>query len=185
MTAPEPPPTAVSVPDFERLAAEVRPDLFRAALAVTLDRGDAEDVVQDALAAAYRSWTTVGALDRPDLWIRRVAVNRAIDLRRRRHRFTGVFRRLTGSASVRTELGDTVAFWDAVGRLTPRQQEVVVLRSVEELSVEEIAVALEVAEGTVKSTLHAARTRLADLLAEVPVPTSPSASPASENGATR
>jgi RNA polymerase sigma-70 factor (ECF subfamily) len=151
--------------DFDRVVRAARPGLLAIAAAVTLDRAEAEDVVQDALARGFARWDEVGALARPDLWLRRVTVNRAIDVRRRRARFGRAFGRLTGEATFRTELGDTVGFWDAVGRLPRRQQEVIVLRAVEDLPVADIAVALDIAEGTVKTTLHAARARLAPLVA--------------------
>lgn len=153
-----------SAGDFVAFTQRVRTDLVVIAAAVLLDRGDAEDVVQDALAAAFTDWDRIGTLDRPDLWVRRVTVNRAIDLRRRHHRFTAVFGRLTGEATLRAGLGDTVSFWDGVGRLSRRQQEVVVLRATGDLSMEEIALALDIAPGTVKATLHAARTKLAHLV---------------------
>lgn len=156
--------------DFERFASRTRPALVLAAGAVLLDAAEAEDVAQEALAAAYADWDRVAGLDRPDLWARRIVVNRAIDLRRRRTRFTGVFGRLVGDARLRADLGDTVAFFDAVARLPRRQQEVVLLRAAGELSVDEVADALGIAPGTVKATLHRARTRLAALLVDDPDP---------------
>lgn len=56
--------------------------------------------------------------------------------------------------------------WAAVLSLPPRQRAVTVLRYYEDLSEAEIAAALDMAPGTVKSHAHAAARRLAVLLAE-------------------
>jgi RNA polymerase sigma factor (sigma-70 family) len=54
----------------------------------------------------------------------------------------------------------------ALGRLTVRQRQVVVLRYWSELSEQEIADTLRVSPGTVKSTASRALTALRDLLGE-------------------
>jgi len=56
--------------------------------------------------------------------------------------------------------------WQAVRALPDRQRAAVVLRYVDDLSVPEIALVLEVAEGTIKATLSQARSSLARRLAE-------------------
>jgi RNA polymerase sigma-70 factor (ECF subfamily) len=56
---------------------------------VAVSTGDAalaEDATQEATPRAYARWNRVSKLDRPDLWVIRVAANIAIDSwRRRRH----------------------------------------------------------------------------------------------------
>ena len=53
------------------------------------------------------------------------------------------------------------AFWAEVRRLPKRQSQVIALFYFDRLSVKEIGEVLQVAEGTVKSSLHQGRTRLA------------------------
>jgi RNA polymerase sigma factor (sigma-70 family) len=67
--------------------------------------------------------------------------------------------------------------WAAVLSLPPRQRAVTVLKFYEDLSEAEIAAALDMAPGTVKSHGHAAARRLAVLLAE---PTTTPAGPPRE-----
>jgi RNA polymerase sigma factor (sigma-70 family) len=150
------PPQASS---FDEFARAVRPSLYEAAVAVTLDREVAHDVVQEALLIAHRDWAKVSGLDRPDQWVRRIVVNRAIDEHRRTRRRHLLSRGLRDHRLV-AELGDTVAFWTAVQALPRRQRQVVVLRALGELSLDEIAGTLEIAVGTVKATLHAGRANL-------------------------
>ncbi len=54
--------------------------------------------------------------------------------------------------------------WDAVGRLPRRQREAIPLRYLRDLGDREIAEVMAVSMGTVASTLHDARDRLAQAL---------------------
>src|SRR2546429_353785 len=70
---------------FEDLAREVERPLFRLALRMLGQSADAEDVVQDALLAAWRSLSSFeGSSFRA--WIFRIATNRALDRLRSRRR---------------------------------------------------------------------------------------------------
>lgn len=142
------------------------------AVALTADRAAAEDVTQEAFARAYRDWERVGTYDRPDAWVRRVAVN----LTRSR------WRKLRNEAVSLARLGplpvenapdlppDQAAVWRAVRRLPRRQAAAIALHYVEGLPVAEIAEVTGVAVGTTKSDLHRGRARLADLLDEEMLP---------------
>jgi RNA polymerase sigma-70 factor (ECF subfamily) len=135
---------------------------------LTGDRGIAEDVVQEAFAAAYHRWATVGRYDRPGAWVRRVALNRAVSgLRRRRNE-----RRALERVGTRATTGDTTteppdeALWTAVRRLPARQAQVVALVYVEDRSVADVAAILGCRVGSVKQHLARARARLAEELTE-------------------
>ena len=68
-------------------------------------------------------------------------------------------------SAVYTELEPADAeFWRAVGALPVRQREVIALHYVEDLTIADVAAALEISPGTVKSTLHDARRSLAATL---------------------
>lgn len=147
------------------------PRLVAIVLALTGDRGQAEDVAQEALLRAYRRWDTVGRYDKPGAWTRRVALNLATSHRRRRRSEERAVLRL--AATPATAVGDPVAdpvaaadVW-AVVRTLPRQQRAaVVLHYLADESVADIAVALGCAEGTAKAHLHQARRALAARLGQ-------------------
>lgn len=128
----------------------------------------AEDVVQEAFTRAYQRWSEVGRMDRPDLWVQRVALNLATSRLRR----LGSERRALARIAQRRDEPRTVSFereqhfWELVRRLPAKQARVVALRYAGDLSVREIAEVVGVAEGTVKAQLHTARARLETLLAE-------------------
>jgi RNA polymerase sigma-70 factor, ECF subfamily len=137
-------------------------------LALRGHRVGAEDVVQEAFLRAHQRWSEVGVMDRPDLWVQRVALNLATSQLRRLAAETRAVTRLAGrSATPVTEaFGHEQAFWDGVRRLPTKQARVVALRYAGDLPVAEIAEVVGVAEGTVKAQLYAARQRLAVLLAD-------------------
>lgn len=125
------------------------------------------EVVQEAFTRALQRWEVVGVMDRPDLWVQRVALNLATSRLRRlaaeRRALVRLGRRgaVVRSPAFEAEQG----FWDLVRRLPAKQARVVALRYAGELSVREIAQVVGSAEGTVKAQLHTARQRLEQLLA--------------------
>lgn len=134
---------------------DVFPDLYRLAYRVSFkvlgDRGDAEDVAQEALARTHVRWARLR--DRPEGWVVTVATNLAIDRLRRRNRSTE-----TGSepvALVEVHLSERIDLARALRRLSRRQRQVVVLRYLADWPELEVADALGCTPGTVKS--HASR----------------------------
>lgn len=148
-----------STAGFDEFVCEFSPSFLRTALAATRDLPAAEDLVQDSLVAAFRSWEEVSGLERPDLWVRRVLINRSVDLARRQHRYAALLPELRRGrhASV---LGETVAYWEAVAALPRQRANVVTLRSAAELTTAEIAEVLEIPDSTVRWHLSEARKAL-------------------------
>jgi len=84
----------------DSLAAAFREESSRLTASVTRilggDFAAAEEVVQDALLAAWRQWPAGGVPDQPAAWLRTVARRRAIDVLRRDLRYrTGSRQRLS------------------------------------------------------------------------------------------
>jgi RNA polymerase sigma-70 factor (ECF subfamily) len=134
------------------------------------DRGRAEDVAQEALAAAQQAWPTVSRYERPGAWVRRVALNRASNVRRRRGREVVALRR-ADAAPERIEAvpdaGDE-RLWRHVRELPEQQRFAVILYYVEDRSVAEVAGILQCSEGSVKTHLSRARAALARALGDTP-----------------
>ena len=126
----------------------------------------AEDLAQEAFLRAFRSWDGVRGLDRPDLWVRTVAVNLSASRFRRMAAETRALGRLLARrAPVSEELPeDDERFWAAVRRLPPRQAHAIALRYADDRSVAQIAEVMGCAEGTVKAHLSQGRAALTRLL---------------------
>lgn len=123
------------------------------------DRHAAEELAQDALAELCRKWPDI---DRPAAWLTTVALNRSRSWLRRRFAEQRAYRR-HGPDEPNQPTPDTagaIAVREAVSRLPRRQQEVVILRYYEGLSVAETAAVMGCAEGNVKALSHRALRRL-------------------------
>ena len=142
-----------------------------AALATALcgDREAGRDVAQEALIRTYREWDRVSQLERPGGWARRVVVNLAHDHGRhlavRRHRLPELANRIAGDRAA-DEAPLDAEMWAAVAMLPERQRTAVALFYIGDRSISDVADAMGVNEGTVKTTLHKARNQLRRLLSE-------------------
>jgi RNA polymerase sigma-70 factor (sigma-E family) len=124
------------------------------------DRGQAEEVVQEAFARAYASWARLRDHTNPMPYLRTAVVNLARGglrhrriVRRTRLEPVGDTASAESVAAAR-ERGRIVA--NAVRALPRRQRECVVLRYYLESSTAETATTLGISEGSVKQHLHRA-----------------------------
>jgi RNA polymerase sigma-70 factor (ECF subfamily) len=143
---------------FEALFLAEFPRLVRS-LAIADGTEDAADAVQEAFVEAQRRWSRVSRLQDPAGWVRRVAVNRLSNARRNRRRRTEILASVRPVDPAQLEALD-LDLLAAVAALPPQQRRCVCLHHIGGYPVAEIATALEIAEGTVKSHLHDARAAL-------------------------
>jgi RNA polymerase sigma-70 factor (ECF subfamily) len=164
--------TDVRAADPRELYAACYDRLVRVLTLVAGDRAEAEDVVQEAFVRLVPRWSKISAYDDPEAWVRAVAF-RILSNRFRRARNAVVaarrsddMRRARGVDHVAETSSDGVDIARALALLPIGQRQVVVMHHLLDLSVEEIASALGVPAGTVKSRLSRARLALAPLLHE-------------------
>jgi RNA polymerase sigma-70 factor (sigma-E family) len=151
---------------FERFVLSASPQLLRVAFLLTGDRGEAEDLLQGALARLVGRWQQISASPGP--YVLQVLVN----LSRDRHRRLGrrpreaahehAVERFQDDEAGRLMERDALA--QAVRALPRRQREVVALRFFLDLSVSETASALRCSEGAVKGYTARALGRMRELL---------------------
>ena len=155
--------TPVQFDDFFR---SEYPRLVPMVHALLGDRGRAEDVAQEALTAAQQAWPTVSRYERPGAWVRRVALNRASNVRRRRGREVVALQRAAGSERADAPVTRDERLWQLVRELPEQQRFAAALYYVEDRSVAEVADILQCSEGSVKTHLSRARTALARALGD-------------------
>ena len=138
--------------------------LVAQAYAVATDRVEAEDAVQEAFARAVAAGDRFRRLDNPEAWLRTVALN----VLRRRWRRARMFRTLSPKLATPADVPgvseDHVAVVEALRELPFQQRETLALFYLGDLTVQEIAATLGVADGTVKSRLNRGRAALTALL---------------------
>lgn len=137
--------------------------VYRTAWAI-VGRDDAGDMLQEAVAQAWSARPTFqGDADGFRAWLKRIAVNRCIDLLRRRQRLMPLDpQRLPEPDPLPALDADSpnAELWDAVRTLDLEHRQVLALRYLGDLSLEMIAERLDLPLGTVKSRLNRALTRL-------------------------
>src|SRR5262245_21703789 len=156
--------------EFECRLAESASLAFRVAYGVLRHREDAEDVAQEAIARAYRNLRKLRERDRFRSWLVRITWRLAIDHRRagkRRSLLESVPAEVQTPASaidILTARERTHRLWEAIDTLPEKLRIVTVLAGIEEHDIREVALLLDLPEGTVKSRLFLARQRLKELL---------------------
>ncbi len=144
------------------------PSVVRLAYSLCGSMQIAEELAQEAFVSAHTRWRRVVDFDRPDLWVRRVVINRSISFRRRE----AIERQAV--ARVRPErvdapepVVDDEIVWRAMRELSPRQAEVLALFYVEDQPLSGVAEILGLGPETVKTHLKRGRAALAAKLAEM------------------
>lgn len=153
---------------FDAFYRSARAGTLAVVLALRGPRVEAEEVVQEAFLRALRNWGEVARMDRPDLWVHKVALNLATSRLRRLASETRALARLAGRRPPTLPAMEPSSdrFWQLVRQLPKRQGQAVALRYAADLPVADVAAVLGCAEGTAKSHLHAARQTIAELLDE-------------------
>jgi RNA polymerase sigma-70 factor, ECF subfamily len=149
--------------EFREYVAARSSALLRTAYLLTANRSDAEDLLQTALAKAYLAWPRVRSVDNPDAYVRRIMANQRTSWWRRTRHVDEVGFEKAPEVGGRDEFADVDlhdALWQALATLPRRMRAVLVLRYYEQLSEAEIAAALGISEGTVKSQASRALARL-------------------------
>jgi RNA polymerase sigma-70 factor (sigma-E family) len=145
--------------------------LIRLAVVMLGSRTAAEDVVQDAFIGLYRRWDKLAKTDRALQYVRSSVLNGCrSELRaraRKRHLVLPAMPDSTASAEHDVLLGEEHReVLAALRRLPDRQRQALALRFFLDLPEPEIARAMGVSQGTVKSTTSRALAALARLLEE-------------------
>ena len=163
---------------FDRLVRRHEQRVYNVAYRMVGRTEDAKDVTQEAFITAFRKLQSFRGDAAFSTWIHRVTLNACYDLLRRRKRAPVLLGDENDPGEPAEDPADRVASAIDVQRaLVQVSQEfraVLVLHDVQGLPYEEIAAALEVPVGTVKSRLHRGRVALGALLAGTPEPAGPS-----------
>jgi RNA polymerase sigma-70 factor, ECF subfamily len=174
---------------FEKLMSRHKRKVFAVAVRITKNREDAEDVVQESFHKAFHHLDRFQEASQFSTWLTRIALNESYMVLRRR-------RRALETLSVMPDDGLSYvpeAFVDqspnpeescwrrehselltkAINRLGPRIRKTILLRMVEERSVEETAQLLDTSVSAVKSRLCRGRRELSGTLSRALLYASP------------
>jgi RNA polymerase sigma-70 factor (ECF subfamily) len=127
------------------------------------DRERAEDIAQDAFVQLLRNWKKVSGYQKPEAWVRRIAIRLAMRGLRRDRLWSVIKRDVRQALPVEPRDLDLFA---AVSRLPGMQRAAITLFYFEDRPISDIADLLGCAEATARVHLHRARKRLAQILGE-------------------
>jgi len=140
--------------------------VFRTAYRITGNAGDAEDALQTVFLRLLRRGRNADPLENTESYLRRAAINAALDVVRSRIAERSVplpdeTSGLTPMAPAQTDVsGLRQALTRAMARLKPRQAEIFALRFLEGLSNRQIAQTLGISQVLVAVTVHRTRQQL-------------------------
>lgn len=165
---------------FQELVERYQRRIVSLALGMVHNPEDAMEIAQETFIKAFENIGNFKGESSVYTWLYRIAVNKAIDFRRKQRRQATVSfdnprpdldREQSYEESLREErpfgpdqqaqaheVGARVA--EAIDELTPDHKAVILLREVEGLSYDEISRVMQCSKGTVMSRLHYARKRL-------------------------
>ena len=165
---------------FETLVKEYEKNVYNLALRMTGNSEDAADMSQEAFIKAYNSLSSFRGDSKFSVWLYRIVSNVCLDYLRSRTRKPTVSLSTENDDGEEVELDiadesqspelllDKSLTRDAVRRglaaLPPDHREILMLREIQGLSYEEIAAALGLEAGTVKSRIFRARKKLCSFL---------------------
>lgn len=141
------------------------PRIFRYIYHRLGNRSLAEDLTSEVFVRFLRSGTTP---DNITAFLYRIAHNLVVDYLRRNHNVLSLDEATVADQAAPTDFAELevekATLRRAIARLTPDQQQVIVLKFVEELSNEEIAGVMGKSPGAVKAMQHRALETLRNLL---------------------
>lgn len=159
---------------YDTLVSKYLRRVVAIAWSITRNATDAEDLAQEAFVKAYQNIGRfqTGAPFGP--WIGRIVSNLALDVMKHRRKFRHEELAATAPAARRDDAdvaamsNDIASRIDAAIEALPEMQRLVArLHLIEEMDHAEIAATLDVSEGTVRSHLSHARTKLKEKLADL------------------
>ena len=164
---------------YEVLVRRHNQRLYRTARAILRKEDDVEDVMQEAYVRAFAHLAEFRGDARFSTWLTRIAVHEALARRRRAQRQSPMEEsEATHGVTPEDHAGSREIarmLEQAIDGLPDNFREVLVLRTVEDMSVAETAEVLDIPEDTVKTRLFRARALLRDAVAERAVAAAPSA----------
>lgn len=166
---------------YEELFEKYREKVYRVIFGYVHDKDEALDIAQEAFIKAFKNLPSFERESGFYTWLTRIAINLAIDFRRKRARrkvialedYMDPQARPHGAGSTPRDPAHGVqdkelkeAYFRALEVLSEKHRTVFLLHTVEGMAYKEIAASLDISIGTVMSRLHYARKHLQELLAE-------------------
>lgn len=150
----------VTQDELSKLLISNKDGMYRLAYSIVKNDADAQDAVSDAILLALEKRNQIKNKDNMKAWLMQIVVNSSKQIIRKMNRVSYI---------EESQFEQSIAFegdelWLILSELEEELREVIVLYYYLQFSVKEISGIVKVPEGTVKSRLSRARTKLAKIL---------------------
>ncbi|WP_256942409.1 sigma-70 family RNA polymerase sigma factor [Bacillus sp. OV166] len=147
---------------FQELIDREKIKLFKIAYLYSKNEDDALDIFQETLYKALSSIQNLKEDKYFSTWITRILINNAKDFLRKKNRSIPMELEYlkTNESSPSENIEDRMDLLKAIDYLDEKEKSALILRYYRDYSVNQIAVVLDIPEGSVKSTIHRALKKL-------------------------
>ncbi|MDR3597600.1 sigma-70 family RNA polymerase sigma factor [Clostridium sp.] len=150
---------------FLALIDENRLNLYRVARGILNSKEDIEDALQNTVIHSFQKINSLKKDEYFRTWIIRILINECNEVLRKSKRIT--YLNENNDTEVYTDSYENMDLTKAINSLSEELRVTTVLFYFEDMSLKDIAKVLKIPEGTVRSRLTRARTKLREIISEV------------------
>lgn len=150
---------------FSRLIIDSQNALYRVSKGILMHDDDCADAIQETIIKSYYSIHKLKKKQNFKTWLTRILINQCYDLLKKRNKIIPIEPMDPQLQLIAQE--EPTAYHqlsEGIDKLSTNKKAIITLFYYEQLTIQEIAVVLNIKEGTVKSRLNRARNNLASYL---------------------
>ena len=147
---------------FSILIKSYEKDLYKVAIAMTKNEDDALDCIQEAILQAYISIKDLRQDEYFKTWLIKILINKCNALLKKNKKILNLDVSIAENDKV--EQSDRLELKDSINNLDSNLKIIVILYYYEDMSIKDISESLNIPQGTIKSRLSRARSKLKEML---------------------
>ena len=147
---------------FSILIKSYEKDLYKVAIAMTKNDDDALDCIQEAILQAYISIKDLRQDEYFKTWLIKILINKCNALLKKNKKILNLD--VNTSKNDKVEQSDRLELKDSINNLDSDLKIIVILYYYEDMSIKDISESLNIPQGTIKSRLSRARSKLKEML---------------------
>jgi RNA polymerase sigma-70 factor (ECF subfamily) len=147
---------------FSILIKSYEKDLYKVAIAMTKNDDDALDCIQEAILQAYISIKDLRQDEYFKTWLIKILINKCNALLKKNKKILNLD--VNTSKNDKVEQSDRLELKDSINSLDSDLRIIIILYYYEDMSIKDISESLNIPQGTIKSRLSRARSKLKEML---------------------
>ncbi|MBQ3422077.1 MAG: sigma-70 family RNA polymerase sigma factor [Romboutsia sp.] len=147
---------------FSILIKSYEKDLYKVAIAMTKNDDDALDCIQEAILQAYISIKDLRQDEYFKTWLIKILINKCNALLKKNKKILNLDVSIAENDKV--EQSDRLELKDSINSLDSDLRIIIILYYYEDMSIKDISESLNIPQGTIKSRLSRARSKLKEML---------------------